>query len=113
MIVNKVIEAGSLAEQPRTRLTTKGAARTSVRLAVPTGNKGPGGEETAYHFEVVTWRKLADACAKELRKGDTVLVIGKLTARSYTAEDGSSRSITEIEAEQVEKLRDHKTTQDA
>lgn len=105
MIVNKVIEAGKLAEYPRTVMTAKGAVRTSFRLAVPTGQKGADGEDTAYYFEVVTWRKLAEACAKELRQGDTALVVGKLTARSYTAEDGSVRGVTEIEAEQVEKLR--------
>jgi single-strand DNA-binding protein len=49
-------------------------------------------------FSVTAWRGLAEHCCSSLVQGDKVLVSGRLTQRSYTAEDGSARSTLEVEA---------------
>ena len=50
----------------------------------------------------MTWRTLADNCAKYLAKGRKVAVIGEIQTRSYTANDGGKRYVTEIIANEVE-----------
>ena len=46
----------------------------------------------------------ADACARYLCKGRKAAVEGRLQARSYQAQDGGKRHVTEVIAEQVEFL---------
>lgn len=48
------------------------------------------------------WRELAEGAAENLRKGDTVVVIGKLKQRSYD-KDGEKRTVFEIDGEFVGK----------
>lgn len=52
-------------------------------------------------FTVTAWRGLAEHCAASLGKGDKVVVTGKLTQRTWTADDGSARAGLEIEAASV------------
>lgn len=53
---------------------------------------------------MVAWRQSADYCNKYLRKGAKVAVDGSVQKRSYDAQDGSKRWVTEIIADNVESL---------
>ena len=53
---------------------------------------------------VVAWRQTADFCNKYLLKGRKVAVEGSVQVRSYDAQDGSKRYVTEIIADSVEAL---------
>ena len=53
---------------------------------------------------VVTWRVLAENCAKFLSKGRKVGVSGRIQTRSYDAQNGERRYVTEIVADDVEFL---------
>lgn len=53
---------------------------------------------------MVAWRALGDLCARALAKGKKVGVSGPLYTRSYTAQDGSKRFITECIAQHIEFL---------
>ena len=44
---------------------------------------------------MVVWRDQAEHAAESLAKGSRVVVVGKLQQRSWTAEDGSARSVVE------------------
>ena len=55
-------------------------------------------------MNVVAWRTLADNCGKYLKKGSKCSVVGTVQNRSYEAQDGTKRYITEIVAEEVEFL---------
>ena len=46
---------------------------------------------------VSCWRELGDNVAESLRKGDPVIISGKLSTRTYE-KDGQSRSVCELEA---------------
>jgi len=46
----------------------------------------------------------AENCHKYLKKGSKACVIGPLQTRSYDAQDGSKRYVTEVVAEEVEFL---------
>jgi len=60
-------------------------------------------EDTNWH-RIVAWETLADQIVDSLKKGDKVLIHGKLTGRSYEDKDGVKRSITEVVVRDFEKL---------
>lgn len=55
-------------------------------------------------FPVVAWGKTAELCVRFLSKGRKVAIDGRLQTRSYDAQDGGKRYVTEVVAEQVEFL---------
>jgi single-strand DNA-binding protein len=86
--------AGNLTDQPEVRYTEGGIARAMFRVAV-SGRR----EQEASFFTVVVWRDQAEHAAESLSKGSPVVVLGRLQQRSWTAEDGSARSVVEVVAE--------------
>jgi single-strand DNA-binding protein len=88
--------AGNLTEDPEVRYTEAGIARTMLRVAVSARRDGE-----ASFFTVVVWRDQAEHAAESLVKGSRVVVVGRLQQRSWTAEDGSARSVVEIVAEEL------------
>ena len=88
--------AGNLTEHPEVRSTEGGVARVMFRVAV-SGRR----EEKASFFTVVVWRDQAEHAAESLSKGSRVVVVGRLQQRSWTAEDGSARSVVEVVAEEL------------
>jgi single-strand DNA-binding protein len=50
---------------------------------------------------VVVWRDQAEHAAESLSKGSRVVVVGRLQQRTWTAEDGSARSVVEVVAEEL------------
>ena len=52
-------------------------------------------------FTVVMWRDQAEHAAQSLSRGSRVVVVGRLQQRSWTAEDGSARSVVEVVAEEL------------
>jgi single-strand DNA-binding protein len=86
--------AGNLTDHPEVRYTEGGIARAVFRVAV-SGRR----EQEASFFTVVVWRDQAEHAAESLSKGSRV--VGRLQQRSWTAEDGSARSVVEIVAEEL------------
>jgi single-strand DNA-binding protein len=58
-------------------------------------------EQEASFFTVVVWRDQAEHAAQSLSKGSRVVVVGRLQQRSWTTEDGSTRSTVEVTAEEL------------
>jgi single-strand DNA-binding protein len=52
-------------------------------------------------YAVSAWRALADNCQQSLRRGDPVVVHGRLTVRTWTGRDGEEQSTLEVEAVHV------------
>ena len=52
-------------------------------------------------YAVTAWRALADNCRRSLRRGDPVVVQGRLTVSTWTGRDGEQQSSLEIEAVHV------------
>jgi single-stranded DNA-binding protein len=52
------------------------------------------------------WRDQAEQAAEALSKGSRVVVGGRLQQRSWTAEDGSARSVVEVVRDHLEEIRD-------
>jgi single-strand DNA-binding protein len=88
--------AGNLTEDPEVRYTEGGIARARFRVAV-SGRR----EQEPSFFTVVVWRDQAEHAAQSLSKGSRVVVVGRLQQRSWTAEDGSARSVVEVVADEL------------
>jgi single-strand DNA-binding protein len=93
--------AGNLTEDPEVRDTEGGITRVMFRVAV-SGRR----EQEASFFTVVVWRDQAEHAAQSLAKGSRVVVMGRLQQRSWTAEDGSARSVVEVVRDHLEEIRD-------
>jgi single-strand DNA-binding protein len=59
-------------------------------------------EQEASFFTVIVWRDQAEHAAQSLAKGSRVVIVGRLQQRSWTAEDGSARSVVEVVAEELD-----------
>lgn len=95
---------GNLANDPELRKTNSNISVCTFRLAVQRDFKNAQGVREADFFNIVAWRGLADLCARSLHKGSKIGLTGKLQNRSYDAQDGSKRYVTEVIADGVEFL---------
>lgn len=99
-MANQVFLVGNLTQDPTTAVTTSGVDMCRFSIAV----KRTYGEKETDFFNITTWRGLADNCAKYLKKGSKVAIIGSLQNRSYEDKDGIKRNVTDIIAREVEFL---------
>lgn len=102
--MNRVIFVGNLASDVETRTTNSGKTCALFRLAVQRIRSNKDGQREADFFPVVAWGKTAELCVRFLSRGRKIAIDGRLETRSYNAQDGSKRHVTEIIAEQVEFL---------
>ena len=100
---NKVILMGRLAKDVDVRQTPSGKTVARFTLAVDRRQgKNTQGQQTADFLNIVAWEKLADFCSNYLQKGTKILLEGQLQSRSYEAQDGSKRYVTEVVARDIE-----------
>lgn len=102
--MNKVILIGNLTKDPEIATTSNGISVTRFTLAVQRKFRNESGEYEADFINIVCWRDLADLTHKYLSKGKKTAVVGRLQSRSYEANDGTKRYVTEIVADEVEFL---------
>lgn len=102
--MNQCFLIGNLTKDVELRTTQNGIANCAFTLAVNRRFKNAQGETETDFFNIVAWRQLAELCAKYLSKGRKCAVTGSIQNRSYQAQDGSKRYVTEIIAENVEFL---------
>lgn len=102
--MNKAFLIGNLVKDPELKTTTNGISVCSFTVAVQRRYKDQSGERQADFIPVIVWRRLAENCAKYLAKGCKVSVVGEIQTRSYEAQDGTKRYVTEIIASEVEFL---------
>ncbi|HHV92991.1 MAG TPA: single-stranded DNA-binding protein [Firmicutes bacterium] len=100
-MLNRVILIGRLTADPELRYTQNGTAVTNFRLAVERPYTSQSGQREVDFIPVVVWDKQAETCANYLSKGRLVAVDGRLQVRSYDAQDGSRRWVTEVVAQDV------------
>jgi single-strand DNA-binding protein len=97
------IICGNLTDNPELRFTPNGAAVANFRVAVtPRVKDGDSWRDgdTSF-FRVNAWRQLAEHATDSLSKGDRVIVLGRLKARSWETPEGERRSVVEIEADEI------------
>ena len=102
--MNKVILIGRLARDPEVRYTQTGKPVATFALAVDRrfARNADNGQPTADFIPIVAWNKLAEICGNNLVKGRRISVEGRMQVRSYDAQDGSKRYVTEVVASDIE-----------
>jgi len=100
--MNKAFLIGNLTRDPELTQTTNGIAVCRFSIAVQREFMNSEGERDADFFNIVAWRNTAENCNKYLKKGSKVAVMGTIQNRSYDAQDGTKRYVTEIVADKVE-----------
>jgi len=100
--LNKVFLMGNLTHEPEARYTPAGKAVTTFRLAVNDSWTNQAGEKQtkALFIKVTTWNRTAELCGSSLKKGNPVLVEGRLELREWEA-DGVKRQIIEAVGDRV------------
>ena len=99
--MNKIILIGNLTRDPESRTTPSGHTVCNFDIAV---NDRRGGQDNTLYFRVAAWDRTGESCQRYLSKGRKVFVAGPLSARTYQANDGTTRVSLEVNANDVEFL---------
>lgn len=98
---NKVILGGKLTRDPELKTTASGISVTTFTVAI--NRRAKQGEEAQADFiNCTAWKQTAELVTKFFRKGSSICVVGSIRNRSYTAQDGQNRSVTEVVVDEVQ-----------
>ena len=98
---NRVVLAGNLTRDPELRFTNNGIPVCQFGIAV---NRVRSKSEEVDFFDITAWRELGETIANYKKKGDPILVEGRLQYRTWEAQDGSKRSKVDVVADNVQFL---------
>ena len=96
---------GNLTADPELRTTSAGAQVASFTIASTprswnrSTNQFEDGQ--ALFMRCSAWRDMATHCAQSLAKGMRVIAQGRLQQRSYQAQDGSNRTVIELQVDEI------------
>lgn len=108
--LNKIILIGNVSFDPDIKVTTNGHNVAKLSLAVDRPS-GPNTVTPQCDFiPVVSWNETAEYVQKNIQKGDQVLVIGRISERTYEDSEGVRKWITEIDARSIQKLSTNSRT---
>lgn len=98
--MNSVQILGNLTREPELKATRTGKAVARITVAVSRNYTTQSGEkkELTDFINVIAWGKLAEAVGSQLHKGTRVFAEGRYSTRSYEAQDGARRYVTEVVA---------------
>lgn len=99
--MNKVILVGRLTRDPEVKNTASGRAVATFTLAVDRRFKNKDGQREADFIPIVFWGKQAELAGQYLSKGSQIGVSGRLQVRSYEAQDGQRRYVTEVVGDEL------------
>ena len=100
--MNKVVLLGRLTKDIEVRYTESGTAVGNLTLAVKRRIKNTNGEYESDFINCVCWKETAETMNKYLKKGDPVLVEGRIQTRSFEDKDGNKRYATEVVIEHMD-----------
>jgi single-strand DNA-binding protein len=104
MALPTITAQGNLVFEPDFQVTASGISRCKLRIACNERKKADNGTwsdgDTSY-FDVVLWRGLAEAAADAFKKGQPILVVGKVRVSKYEDKNGVERTAVEITADEI------------
>ena len=100
--MNKVELTGNLTKDVDYQKTASGISVSRFTLAVNRKYKKEDGTTETDFINCVAWRNTADFITKYAHKGNKVGVTGSIQTRTYDAQDGTKRYVTEVVADEVE-----------
>lgn len=100
--MNKIVLLGRLVRDPEVRYTQTGKVVTQITVAVDRPFTNQEGQREADFIPVIFWSKQAEAVGNNFKKGQRILLEGRLQIRSYDAKDGGKRWVAEVIASTFE-----------
>ncbi len=107
---NRVQLIGNLGQDPETKTLDSGKKVAKFTIATNDTYKNNDGqkiEETMWH-NIVAWNGLAETASKYLKKGNEVVVNGRIVYRTYEDKNGVTKYFTEIVLNEILLLRSAK-----
>ena len=99
--LNKVILIGHLTADPELKQTPSGVSVTSFSIGVTRKFARAGEQAQSDFISIVAWRTIAEFITKYFRKGNAICICASIQTRTWTANDGSKRYITEVVADEA------------
>jgi single-strand DNA-binding protein len=97
MQLNQIIIEGNLGADPEMKMFKEETLATFSLAHTPrTKVNGQYEDGDTTWFRVTFWNSKSDAVLENLKKGDRVMVIGKLTQSTYTNKSGEVKTSLEI-----------------
>ena len=111
---NKVVMLGNLTRDIELKYLPGGSAVAKSSIATSYKYKGQDGsaKEEVCFLEFTIFGRIAEVANQYLRKGSKVLLEGRLTYETWTAQDGSTRSRHSLRVDEM-KMLDSKNNQDS
>ena len=104
MALPTITAQGNLVFEPEFQVTASGISRCKLRIACNERKKNQDNTwsdgDTSY-FDIVLWRGLAEAAADQFKKGQPILVVGKVRVSKYEDKNGIERTAVEITADEI------------
>jgi single-strand DNA-binding protein len=101
--LNRIVLVGPLTSDPDAKFTVEGVPVTRFRLAVNRFTK-EGEPQAVDLIDVVAWGKAAEYSGQHLKKNKLALVEGRIQVRSFEAQGGQRKWVTEVVARSVQVL---------
>ena len=98
-MINNVTLQGKLGKDIDLKYTQSGKAVGTTSIAVDGDFKNANGEKETDWVNIVFWGKTAETVANYFRKGDEILVVGRIQTRSYEDNSGGRKYVTEVVAD--------------
>ncbi|MBQ7109427.1 MAG: single-stranded DNA-binding protein [Clostridia bacterium] len=96
--MNKVILMGRLTRDPELRHTGTGTPVCSFSIAI---DNGYGENRQTDFINCVAWNKTAEFVSNYFQQGKMIIVIGRISTRSWEGQDGKKNYVTEVVASEV------------
>lgn len=100
--MNQVQLVGNICRDPEYRTLQSGVTYCQFTVACQRKFKNAQGQYDADFINCVAWRQTADFINRYFIKGNKIGLVGTLQTRSYDAQDGTKRYVTEVIVENVE-----------
>ena len=99
--MNHFVGIGRLVRDPNVKYTQGGKAYASFTLAIDRRKSGEGNPQADF-ISCVAWEKTAEVISQYCTKGKKIAVEGRIQIRSYDANDGTKRYVTEVVVNSME-----------
>jgi len=97
MSLNRVILMGHLTRDPEVKYTPSGTVVCKFTLALNNKYVSNGAtKEDVTFVDVVAWNKQAETLNQYIKKGNALIVEGRLSQQRWETEDGQKRSKIEV-----------------
>ena len=58
-------------------------------------------KKKAHWYQCKAWKKLGEIAVKYLKKGNSVMVVGRISLEEYTAKDGANKAYLRLDVDKI------------